>query len=89
MLPNMLFHVYILFSALRNRYYIGFTGDLLENRLKKHNANHKGFTGSKPDWKIVYSESFETKALALNREKQIKSWKSRKMIEQLIRASRP
>jgi putative endonuclease len=56
----------------------------IEERLRKHNTNHKGFTGGTGDWKLVYCETFELKERALAREKQIKSWKSRKMIEKLI-----
>ncbi len=33
---------------------------------------------------MMYSESFATKSEALAREKQIKSWKSRSKIQQLI-----
>jgi putative endonuclease len=83
----MPFHLYILFSANRNKYYIGHTGDLLSERLKRHNSNHKGFTGSFDDWVIVYTEEFETKQLAYKREREIKYWKSRKRIEQLITGS--
>jgi predicted GIY-YIG superfamily endonuclease len=32
----------------------------------------------------MYHEVFETKSEALSREKQVKAWKSRKAIEQLI-----
>jgi putative endonuclease len=74
----MLFHTYILYSQTADKYYIGSTSDTLESRLYKHNANHKGFTGKAADWKIVYSEQFETKVDAMQRERQIKSWKSRK-----------
>ncbi len=63
--------VYILYSANRNRYYVGYTGDELEERLKKHNSNHKGFTGKVADWKIVYTESFTEKNEAMKREKEI------------------
>ncbi|MBK9670737.1 MAG: GIY-YIG nuclease family protein [Bacteroidetes bacterium] len=40
-----MFYVYILFSSLANKYYVGYTGDKLSTRLQKHNSNHKGFTG--------------------------------------------
>ncbi len=83
----MKFFVYILFSPTRNKFYIGFTNDSLESRLKKHNSNHKGFTGGLADWLIVYSEQFIDKATAMKREKQIKDWKSRKKIEALIAGS--
>ncbi|HNQ67232.1 MAG TPA: GIY-YIG nuclease family protein [Bacteroidales bacterium] len=82
------FKVYILYSKKLDRYYIGYTGDFLEERLRRHNCEHKGFTGSANDWKIVYFEIFEEKSLAMIREKKIKSWKSRKQIEEIIKSSR-
>ena len=78
-----MFHVYILFSAKRNRYYTGFTSDL-EKRIKKHNTNHKGFTGHIGDWELVYEEVFNKREEATAKEKLIKNWKSRKLIEKLI-----
>jgi putative endonuclease len=80
----MPFHVYILFSSIRNKYYVGHTGDELNERLRKHNSDHKGFTGRVNDWKIVYTQLFETKESAYKREREIKSWKSRPRIEKLI-----
>ena len=85
----MKFHVYILFSAKRNRYYIGHTGDCLEERLRKHNSDHKGYSGKTGDWKVVYSEEYDTKPMAYAREREIKSWRSRKMIEKLIGSEHP
>jgi putative endonuclease len=75
--------VYILFSKELNRYYIGVTSNL-EERIKKHNRKNKGFTGRANDWYLVYSEEHETKAIAIAREREIKNWKSREMIERLI-----
>ena len=80
----MSFHTYILFSKIRDTYYIGHTGDNPLERLRKHNSNHKGYTGKIGDWEIVYKEFFSTKAKAYAREREIKSWKSRKRIEQFI-----
>ena len=83
----MTFHTYILYSATLNKYYVGFTGDIIEERLRKHNSNHKGFTGGLGDWEIKHIEIFSTKEASVAREKQIKNWKSRKMIEKLIQNS--
>ena len=80
---------YILYSQKLHKYYIGSTGDDLNERLRKHNSHHKGFTGGKGDWKIVYQEAFNIKTEALKREQQIKNWKSRKRIEQLIGLEHP
>ena len=67
-----------------DRYYIGHTGDDLQERLRKHNSNHKGFTGKVGDWVIVYIKMYPTKADAYQSEREIKAWKSRKKIAQLI-----
>ena len=56
----------------------------MEERIRKHNTNHKGFTGGVGDWELKHSEEYSTKEDALKREKEIKSWKSRKLIEKLI-----
>jgi len=76
--------VYILYSATLDRYYVGSTGDTMEERLRRHNSNHKGFTGKHADWQVKYTEDFPDKISALKRESAIKKWKSRKMIEKLI-----
>ncbi|TCJ19377.1 hypothetical protein EPD60_02895 [Flaviaesturariibacter flavus] len=39
-------HFYILYSTQRDRYYIGHTGDTLEQRLRRYFSGHKGFTGA-------------------------------------------
>ncbi|QCK13852.1 GIY-YIG nuclease family protein [Mangrovivirga cuniculi] len=79
----MKFYCYILYSAKLDKYYVGHTGDKLEERLRRHNTNHKGFTGKTNDWQIVYQEKYPTKVEAYAREREIKNWKSRKKIEAL------
>ena len=79
----MEFIVYILFSQTKNRFYIGFTSNL-EERIIRHNQKSKGFTGNTNDWKVVYTENYASKDEAHERELQIKSWKSRIKIQQLI-----
>jgi putative endonuclease len=75
---------YILYSKSKDKFYIGATCDSLEERLRKHNTNHGGFTGNTSDWLIVYFETFNDKEAAFKREKEIKAWKSRARIEKLI-----
>ena len=77
---------YILFSQSLNKYYVGSSSDELKERLRRHNTNHKGFTGGIGDWTIVYQEGFESKSQAYAREREIKAWKSRKRIEKLIQS---
>ncbi|MBL7838121.1 MAG: GIY-YIG nuclease family protein [Bacteroidetes bacterium] len=75
---------YILYSKTKDKYYIGHTCDDLHERLRKHNSNHKGFTGGVGDWQIVFNEEFDNKEQAYKREREVKSWKSRKRIVKLI-----
>ena len=82
----MPYHFYILYSLSLDRYYYGHTENV-EERLRRHNSNHKGFTGKSADWDVVFIEDFPTKELAYARERQIKGWKSRKRIEELISRS--
>jgi putative endonuclease len=80
----MPFFVYIVFSNTKDKFYIGYTSDI-EERIIRHNQKSKGFTGNNNDWEIVYSEIFSEKSEALAREKQIKSWKSKIKIQELIK----
>ena len=83
----MSFRLYILQSQSTNRYYIGQTQDV-ERRLAYHNANYSKALKNRGPWRLVYSEGYATRAEAMRRERQIKSWKDRAMIAQLVGASR-
>jgi putative endonuclease len=85
-----MYFTYIIQSESTGRYYVGST-DNLDRRVAQHNdPTYKGskttkrFTGP---WKLVYAESFQTRAEAMSRERKIKSWKSRKAIHHLIISS--
>ncbi|MHC6199619.1 GIY-YIG nuclease family protein [Elizabethkingia miricola] len=78
---------YILHSSTLDQFYIGHCSEELIERLRKHLSNHKGFTSRTKDWIIVYSETFNDKSSAYKREREIKAWKSKKKIEQLIKSS--
>ena len=78
--------IYILYSETRDRYYIGSCADVNE-RLIRHNAGATLSTKSGRPWKVVYSETFSSKAEALKREIYLKRMKSRVYLEDLIRKS--
>ena len=81
-----MFYTYILYSAAKDKFYIGATENPSE-RLKKHNNKNKGFTNQADDWEIVYLKDYISKSEALAHERQIKNWKSRIMIQKLIENS--
>ncbi|MCA6068437.1 GIY-YIG nuclease family protein [Chryseobacterium sp. RG1] len=73
-------HCYILHSKSLDQYYIGHSCEDLQERLRQHLSNHKGFSSKTKDWTIVYSEIFNSKSQAYkkrarnkNMEKQIQN----------------
>ncbi|GIK61472.1 MAG: GIY-YIG nuclease family protein [Ignavibacteriota bacterium] len=78
-----MFTVYVLKSSATDKYYIGQTADI-GKRLLYHNSGYSKSTKACLPWKLVYPESFITRALAMKRETEIRKYKSRFMIEKLL-----
>ncbi len=79
----MPFFVYVLRSTQTDRLYVGQSSDPWR-RLAEHNSGKSLSTRAYAPWELVYSEEFDTRAQAVRREREIKSWKSRTAIQQLI-----
>ncbi|MEO0160389.1 MAG: GIY-YIG nuclease family protein, partial [candidate division WOR-3 bacterium] len=82
---SFMWFTYILYSKKINKYYTGITEDDLDWRLERHNQGWGRYTKNGIPWELVYYETYQTKQEALKREREIKSKKSRKYIEELIR----
>ena len=80
---NNSYFVYIIRSEKLDKYYIGSSSNP-EKRLAEHNYGKANFTSKGIPWKLVCTESYDSKQEAQKRERHIKSMKSRKYIEQLI-----
>jgi putative endonuclease len=80
----MNYFTYILYSQLRDRYYIGYSHDPIA-RLEEHNSGATISTRNGRPWQLVYQEEFDNKTNAIKRESEIKRKKSRKYIESLIK----
>jgi len=80
-------YCYILYSKSLDKYYIGHSCEDLQERLRRHLSNHKGFTAKTKDWIIIYFETFDSKNNAYKREREIKDWKSKLKIQKLINDS--
>jgi putative endonuclease len=76
--------VYILYSSRMDKYYVGATKKSAGERLEEHNRGATTFTKSGKPWILMYSEYHDQYKEALRRERQIKSWKSRQAILNLI-----
>ncbi|ACR78865.1 GIY-YIG nuclease family protein [Kosmotoga olearia] len=67
--------VYIMSNPGRTTFYIGVTNNLLR-RVKEHKSKKiEGFASKYNCVDIVYYESFEQISSAIEREKQLKTWK--------------
>lgn len=79
-----MFYTYILMSLSSGRYYIG-SCENIEKRIKQHNTGKEKSTKGFVPWKLVHKESFNSRSNAVIRERQLKSWKSRKALERLFK----
>lgn len=82
-----MYSVYAIYNQSVGKIYIGQTQDLQE-RLRLHNEHlFKGYTSRfQGEWELIYSESVATRTEALQREKQLKSFRGREYIKQYIPA---
>ncbi len=80
-----MFVVYVLHSPRFDKIYIGFTSDL-QNRIKAHNElANKGWTIKFRPWTVIYTETFDNKKDAIEREKQLKSAKGRLFVRSILK----
>jgi len=63
----LIFYTYILKNKDEN-IYIGYTQNL-EKRLYRHNNNQEISTKNRGPWIIIYSKIYETRSLAMKKEK--------------------
>jgi len=74
------YYVYILASKRNGTLYVGVT-DNLQRRIYEHKNNLvKGFTQKYNIHNLVYYEETDDVKVAIEREKQIKSWSRKKKI---------
>ncbi len=75
-----MYYVYVLYSDSSGRFYKGMT-DSLELRLKEHNAGKTKSTKAFTPWRIVYTEEFDTREEARDREKYLKTAAGRRWLK--------
>ena len=81
-----MFYVYAVYNQKHDKIYIGQTDDL-EQRIRLHNSKQfKSSYTARFDgkWALVYQEELETRRESLKREKQLKSYRGRQFIKNLI-----
>jgi len=79
-----MFTTYVLYSEKHDKIYIGYTSNLQQRLISHNELATKGWTIKFRPWKLIYKEEYETKSEAMKREKQLKSYKGRTFIRDLI-----
>ena len=79
-----MFTVYVLYSEKFDKIYIGFTSNLPQRLLSHNELATKGWTIKFRPWIVIYTEEYDQKPDALKREKQLKSFRGRQFIRNLI-----
>ena len=80
----MEFTVYILYSEKYNKFYIGYTSNLIQRFLSHNQLAMKGWTCRFRPWKVIYTEIYPTKEQAIEREAQLKAGQGRRWIKERI-----
>lgn len=80
-----MFVVYAIYNREHDKIYIGQTQDL-QDRLRMHNDHTLGGFTSRysGEWITIYTESVSNRKEALDREKQLKSYRGREFIRKHI-----
>ena len=81
-----MYTVYLLYSPQFSKSYVGYTSDLAARLISHNMLGHKGWTLKYRPWELVYTEEFNTKKEAMDREKWFKSGVGREFIKSRIRA---
>ncbi|HVZ58202.1 MAG TPA: GIY-YIG nuclease family protein [Patescibacteria group bacterium] len=76
--------VYILQSLNNSRYYIGSTTNLAR-RLEEHNAGKSTYTSLTKPFILVFNQEFSSLTQARKIEMKLKSFKSKKILESIIK----
>ena len=85
----MNYYVYIMSNITGTVVYIGVTRDLIRRVYEhKHNCDPGSFTAKYDVHKLVYFESTSDVRVAIEREKQLKSW-NRKRKNKLVESMNP
>jgi len=78
MRDEYVYYVYMMQSGSRRALYIGMTNNLRKRVWQHKNHIWEGFTDEYNCTRLVYWESFDDVANAIDREKQLKRWRREK-----------
>jgi len=81
-----MYFVYLIQSDIDNSFYVGYSQNP-NKRLLVHNNGESTYTRRKMQWKLVYTEEYNSKSEALKREKFLKAQRNTEFYKKLIKES--
>lgn len=79
-----MYFVYVLLSKKDQKFYIGYTQDVVE-RIKQHNAGSVDSTKSRRPFDLIYCEFYIEKSDAVGREEFLKSGSGHRYLEKQLK----
>ena len=79
-----MYQVYIIRSIKFGRYYVGSAANAKMRLDLEHNKGKVKSTKAYLPWELIHTEEFTTRAEAVRRERQIKSYKGGEAFKRLI-----
>ena len=80
----MFYYIYILYSLLDHKFYIGFTSNLKQRFTEHQNGEVFATKGRRP-FKLIYYEAYLNKLDALKREKYFKTDKGKRSLRLMLK----
>jgi len=81
-----MFFIYILYSELADKYYVGQTDDVTRRLIEHNELSENSFTSKYRPWTLMAKYAVgNSRGVALKIEKHIKKQKSRNYIESIIK----
>jgi putative endonuclease len=79
---NQKYFVYAISSEVRNYIYVGMTNNL-ERRISDHNYGYNKTTKPYIPFKVIYTEEFDSRIVARQKEKYLKSGVGKEFLKSL------
>jgi putative endonuclease len=83
-----MYFTYVLYSKGFDKIYVGFSSELTSRLISHNDKRNTGWSSRYQPWELLYSEEHPTKSEAMQREKQLKSFRGREFIRELIISKR-
>jgi putative endonuclease len=80
-----MYSIYVLYSPGFNNIYIGFSSELTNRLMAQNDSRNTGWSSRYQPWELFYTEEHPTKSAAMQREKELKTFRGRAFIREMLK----